>query len=142
MTPANHCPNFISVCFLFSDLLKGTSCIISDELVNVLTQADCPRVIDFITVVLLQLTSIQFRVKEFPASNEVFFPIMNTDIIIGSNNIPEDIISSFIVQPVPTPFSTKALNTNKISEGGSNQNEILFSLGKAISGAPQCIGKK
>lgn len=129
MTPANHCPNFISVCFLFSDLLKGTSCIISDELVNVLTQADCPRVIDFITVVLLQLTSIQFRVKEFPASNEVFFPIMNTDIIIGSNNIPEDIISSFIVQPVPTPFSTKALNTNKISEGGSNQNEILFSLG-------------
>ena len=142
MTPANHCPNFISVCFLFSDLLKGTSCIISDELVNVLTQADCPRVIDFITVVLLQLTSIQFRVKEFPASNEVFFPIMNTDIIIGSNNIPEDIISSFIVHPVPTPFSTKALNTNKISEGGSNQNEILFSLGKAISGAPQCIGKK
>jgi hypothetical protein len=129
VTPANHCPNFISVCFLFSDLLKGTSCIISDELVNVLTQADCPRVIDFITVVLLQLTSIQFRVKEFPASNEVFFPIMNTDIIIGSNNIPEDIISSFIVQPVPTPFSTKALNTNKISEGGSNQNEILFSLG-------------
>lgn len=142
MTPANHCPNFISVCFLFSDLLKGTSCVISDELANVLTQADCPRVIDFITVVLLQPTSIQFRVKEFPASNEVFFPTMNTDIIIGSNNIPEDIISSFTVQPVPTPFSTKALNTNKISEGGSNQNEILFSLGKAISGAPQCIGKK
>lgn len=48
----------------------------------------------------------------------------------------------YTVQPVPTPFSTKALNTNKISEGGSNQNEILFSLGKAISGAPQCIGKK
>ena len=31
-------------------------------------------------------------------------------------------------------------NINKINEVGSNQNEILFILGKAISGAPIMIG--
>ena len=46
------------------------------------------------------------------------------------------------VQPVPAPFSTNALNKSNNSEGGSNQNEILLSLGKAISGAPTCNGKK
>ena len=44
------------------------------------------------------------------------------------------------VHPVPTPFSTKPeLSNNKI-EGGNNQNDILFSLGKAISGLPINIG--
>ena len=38
----------------------------------------------------------------------------------------------YTVHPVPAPFSTKALNNNKINEGGNNQNEILLSLGKAI----------
>lgn len=43
---------------------------------------------------------------------------------------------------IPAPFSTRALNTNKISEGGNNQNDMLLSLGKAISGLPQCTGNK
>jgi hypothetical protein len=48
----------------------------------------------------------------------------------------------YTVQPVPAPFSTKELNKSKINEGGNNQNETLFNLGKAISTAPQCKGKK
>ena len=43
---------------------------------------------------------------------------------------------------VPAPCSTKALNNNKIKEGGNNQNEILFNLGNAISGAPTITGTK
>ena len=31
-------------------------------------------------------------------------------------------------------------NINKINDVGNNQNEILFILGKAISGAPIIIG--
>ena len=34
---------------------------------------------------------------------------------------------------IPAPFSTNELTNNKISEGGSNQKLILFSLGKAIN---------
>jgi hypothetical protein len=48
----------------------------------------------------------------------------------------------YTVHPVPTPCSTKALASNRISEGGSSQNEILFSRGNAISGAPICTGTK
>lgn len=43
---------------------------------------------------------------------------------------------------VPAPFSTKELIKSNNNEGGSNQKEILFNLGNAISGLPQCIGKK
>ena len=46
------------------------------------------------------------------------------------------------VQPVPAPFSTKALNRSNNKEGGSNQKETLFNRGNAISAAPQCTGKK
>jgi hypothetical protein len=48
----------------------------------------------------------------------------------------------YTVQPVPAPFSTNELTNNSISEGGNNQKEILFNLGKAISGAPICTGNK
>jgi hypothetical protein len=44
------------------------------------------------------------------------------------------------VQPEPTPDSTKADNINKHNAGGNNQREILFILGKAMSGAPIIIG--
>ena len=50
-----------------------------------------------------------------------------------------------MVQPPPTPCapggpSTKIEANNKIKATGSNQKEILFILGKAISGAPIIIG--
>src|SRR5690606_3080672 len=48
----------------------------------------------------------------------------------------------YIVHPVPGPDSTKIEATNKNNEGGNNQNEILFNLGKAISGAPIITGTK
>ena len=54
---------------------------------------------------------------------------MNTDIIMGSNSIPENIIFSSTVHPVPAPFSTNALNNSNNNEGGNNQNETLFNLG-------------
>ena len=46
------------------------------------------------------------------------------------------------VQPVPAPFSIKEEINNIIKEGGNNQNEILFNLGNAISGAPIITGTK
>jgi len=41
---------------------------------------------------------------------------------------------------VPTPFSTAAELTKRISDGGRSQNLILFSRGNAISGAPSISG--
>lgn len=124
---------------MFDPLLKDTSRVVSDELVDiVLTQADCPRVIDIFTAVLLPPASSRIRLKlwiveEFPASSEVFVPSMHTDNMIGSNGIPEDIISSSTVHPVPAPFSTNELTNNNTSEGGSNQKLILLSRGNAIN---------
>lgn len=62
--------------------------------------------------------------------------ITNTNKMIDKNCI------SYTVHPVPAPFSTSALNNNNSNEGGNNQKETLFNRGNAISGAPQCIGKK
>jgi|TARA_R110002050_G_scaffold120133_1_gene238051 hypothetical protein len=47
----------------------------------------------------------------------------------------------YTVHPVPTPCSTKAELSNSVKDGTNNQNEILFNLGKLISGAPIIIGK-
>jgi hypothetical protein len=44
------------------------------------------------------------------------------------------------VHPDPTPDSIKADSISKHKAGGSNQREILFILGKAISGAPIIMG--
>lgn len=46
----------------------------------------------------------------------------------------------YTVQPVPTPFSTAALESRRVRDGGSSQNLILFNRGKAISGAPSIKG--
>ena len=46
----------------------------------------------------------------------------------------------YTVQPVPTPLSTIPLIRRRVSEGGSNQNLMLFIRGKAISGAPNIKG--
>jgi hypothetical protein len=35
----------------------------------------------------------------------------------------------YTVQPVPAPFSTKALNKSNNKEGGNNQNDTLFKRG-------------
>lgn len=92
------------------------------------TQADCPQVIDIITA--LNSTSSQFRLEDFPASSEILRLTITAPIKISQNSI------TFTVHPVPAPFSTNELNNSKISEGGNNQKEILFNLGKAISIAP------
>lgn len=46
----------------------------------------------------------------------------------------------YTVHPVPTPLSTIPLINNRVSEGGSSQNLILFIRGNAISGAPNISG--
>ena len=48
----------------------------------------------------------------------------------------------YTVHPVPAPDSTNELDNKRINDGGSNQNEILFNLGKAISTAPINNGTK
>lgn len=47
----------------------------------------------------------------------------------------------YTVQPVPAPFSTAAEDTRRIRDGGNSQNLILFSRGKAMSGAPSMRGR-
>lgn len=74
--------------------------------------------------------------EEFPASSGVFVAIMYREHIIGSNSISKGTTPISTVQPVPAPFSTKALTNNKTNEGGSNQKLMLFNLGKLISTAP------
>jgi len=46
----------------------------------------------------------------------------------------------YTVHPVPTPFSTAALDKRRVNDGGSSQNLILLRRGKAISGAPSIKG--
>jgi hypothetical protein len=46
----------------------------------------------------------------------------------------------YTVQPVPAPNSTNEEVNKRNSDGGNNQNEILFKRGKAISGAPIISG--
>lgn len=46
----------------------------------------------------------------------------------------------YTVQPVPAPDSTAPLRRSKVKAGIKNQNLILFSRGKAISGAPIISG--
>lgn len=46
----------------------------------------------------------------------------------------------YTVHPVPAPLSTILLVNNSVSDGGSNQNLMLFIRGKAISGAPSIKG--
>jgi len=46
----------------------------------------------------------------------------------------------YTVHPVPTPLSTVLLVRRRVSEGGSNQNLMLFIRGNAISGAPSISG--
>lgn len=47
----------------------------------------------------------------------------------------------YTVHPVPAPFSTAAEDSSRISDGGSNQNLMLFNRGNAISGAPNINGR-
>lgn len=46
----------------------------------------------------------------------------------------------YTVHPVPTPFSTAALDSKRVRDGGKSQNLILFKRGNAISGAPNING--
>jgi hypothetical protein len=46
----------------------------------------------------------------------------------------------YTVHPVPAPFSTAAEDKRRKSDGGSSQNLMLLSRGKAISGAPNISG--
>lgn len=47
----------------------------------------------------------------------------------------------YTVHPVPTPFSTVAEASKRVSDGGSSQNLILLRRGKAMSGAPNISGR-
>jgi hypothetical protein len=46
----------------------------------------------------------------------------------------------YTVHPVPAPLSTILLVNSSVSDGGNNQNLMLFIRGKAMSGAPSISG--
>jgi len=52
-----------------------------------------------------------------------------------------DAKGGYTVHPVPAPFSTAADEISRRREGGSSQNLILLSRGKAMSGAPSMRGR-
>jgi hypothetical protein len=64
--------------------------------------------------------------------------------IAKSTEYPEcakpELNGGYTVQPVPTPASTRLDVSNSVNEGGSNQNDMLLSLGKAMSGLPIKMG--
>jgi hypothetical protein len=51
-----------------------------------------------------------------------------------------DLKGGYTVHPVPAPFSTILLLKRSTKAGSKNQNLILFSRGKAMSGAPSIKG--
>lgn len=51
-----------------------------------------------------------------------------------------DLSGGYIVQPVPTPPSTKDEKSKRINAGGNNQNLKLLRRGKAMSVAPTNSG--
>jgi len=88
---------------------------------------------------ILKIVTIKFiapAIEETPAKCIAKIP--------ASTEAPEcaktPLKGGYIVHPVPTPDSIKLDNANKDNAGGNNQNEILFILGNAISGAPIIIG--
>lgn len=74
--------------------------------------------------------SIQIRIEEFPASSEIFLFIACSTCVcmqINMNGINPT------VQPVPAPFSVRALHISSTRLGTSSQNEILLRRGNAIN---------
>jgi len=61
----------------------------------------------------------------------------STDVLLWNNWVDR---GGYTVHPVPAPVSTIDDRINKDSDGGSNQNLMLFIRGNAISGAPNIIG--
>jgi len=77
-----------------------------------------------------------------PAIDET--PAKCKEKIAQSTDAPEcantPLKGGYTVQPTPAPDSIKLEINNKNNDGGNNQNDILFNLGNAISGAPSIIG--
>jgi hypothetical protein len=77
-----------------------------------------------------------------PAIEEI--PARCKEKIAQSTEAPEcantPLKGGYTVHPTPAPDSIKLEINSKNNAGGNNQNEILFNLGNAISGAPTNIG--
>jgi hypothetical protein len=77
-----------------------------------------------------------------PAIDET--PAKCKEKIAQSTDAPEwaktPLNGGYTVHPTPAPDSIKLEINNRNNEGVNNQNDILFNLGKAISGAPSIIG--
>lgn len=97
----------------------------------------CSNPIVFIrrlTIVVIKL--IAPRIDETPArcsekiAISTLTPLWNSWVDSGG----------YTVHPVPAPLSLIEDNISSDSDGGSNQNLILFIRGKAMSGAPSIMG--
>lgn len=77
---------------------------------------------------------------KFTAPNKEETPAKWREKIAKSTEAPECAIfllnGGYTVHPVPAPLSTSPLKSKRVRAGNKNQNLILLSRGKAMSGAP------
>jgi len=94
---------------------------------------DCPPCRKFIIVVIKLIAP---PIEDAPAKCKLKIA-KSTD---GPVCVFTEANGGYTVQPVPAPNSGKLEVNNKINAGGNNQKLKLFSLGKAMSGAPNITG--
>jgi hypothetical protein len=80
------------------------------------------------------------------APNKELIPARCKDTINKSTEAPlwetAPANGGYKVQPVPAPCSTHKLAINRTIEGPNNHQDKLFKRGYAISGLPNCTGKR
>lgn len=97
----------------------------------------CSNPIDFtFRFIIVVIKLIAPRIDETPAKCREKIAMSTA---IPPWNICVD-SGGYTVHPVPTPPSTIEDNKSRDSDGGSNQNLMLFIRGNAISGAPSIMG--
>lgn len=105
----------------------------TDQANKGIISTNIPRDRKFLRV-LIKLTAP--RIEEMPAKCR--------EKIAQSTEAPPcavtELKGGYTVQPVPAPASTNPLIRSRTREGRRNQNLILFSRGKAMSGAPIISG--
>jgi len=115
------------------DNSKRTAVIRTDQTNNGIESKDIEEERIFIIVVIKLIAP---KMEEAPAKCNL--KIAKSTENPEWNKFPAK--GGYTVHPVPTPIPAKAEEESNVSEGGSNQNLMLFIRGNAISWAPIIIG--
>lgn len=86
--------------------------------------------------IIVVIKLIAPKIEETPARCKL--KIAKSTEIPEWNKFPAN--GGYTVHPVPAPMPAKDEEDNKVKEGGSNQNLMLFIRGNAMSCAPIIIG--